>query len=223
MQAGYERNIPALSEQECLLLHKKKVLVAGCGGLGGYIIELLARIGVGGIICVDGDVFDKSNLNRQLLSEVPLLGKSKAEAARERVQRINPRLDVQTIPVFLDENNASDLISGCDAVLDGLDSIPARRILAKACADANIPFIHGAIRGWVAQAAVSMPGDGLIERLYPENTSVSDKSVLSFTPSLCASMQVSLCTKLLCGRPVETGMLYFFDLLDMEFETIPMI
>jgi len=223
MQARYERNIPALSEQECLLLREKKVLVAGCGGLGGYIIELLARIGVGSIICVDGDVFDESNLNRQLLSEVPRLGKSKAEAAGERVQRINPETAVQAIHVFLDEGNAAGLISGCDAVLDGLDSIPARRMLARACAGANIPFIHGAIRGWVAQAAVSMPGDGLIERLYPENTSVSDKSVLSFTPSLCASMQVSLCTKLLCGRPVETGMIHYFDLLDMEFETIPMI
>ncbi len=223
MQARYERNIPALSEQECVLLHKKKVLVAGCGGLGGHIIELLARIGVGNIVAVDGDVFDESNLNRQLLSEISLLGTSKAEAAGERIARINPHVQLQAVHAFLTEENAAELISGCDAVIDALDSIPARRMLANACSEVGVPYVYGAICGWVAQAAVSMPGDGLVGRLYPENVSVSDKSVLSFTPALCASMQAGLCVKLLCDRPVESGKLYYFDLQDMEFETIPML
>ena len=223
MQARYERNIPALSEQECILLQQKKVLVAGCGGLGGHIIELLARIGVGSIAAVDGDVFDESNLNRQLLSEMELLGKSKAEAAKARAARINPDVRMKAVHAFLTEENAADLISGCDAVVDALDSIPARRLLAKACSDTGIPYVYGAIRGWVAQAAVSMPGDRLIELLYPENVTIGDKSVLSFTPALCASMQAGLCVKLLCGRPVESGKLYYFDLQNMEFETIPML
>ena len=223
MDKRYIRNIPALSEQECLLLQKKKVFVAGCGGLGGHIIESLARIGVGCLICADGDVFEESNLNRQLLSEVSVLGKSKAETAAERIRRINPDVQAQAVHAWLDENNAAELISGCDAVLDALDSISARKMLAKACAKAGIPFIHGAIRGWVAQAAISMPGDKLMELLYPENIKANDKSVLSFTPALCAAMQVALCTRLLCGRPVESGKLYYFDLQDMEFETIPMI
>ena len=223
MQARYERNIPALSEQECVLLQQKKVLVVGCGGLGGHIIELLARIGVGSIVAVDGDVFDESNLNRQLLSEMELLGKSKAEAAKARAARINPDVHVQAVHAFLTEENAADLISGCDAVIDALDSIPARRLLAKACSDIGIPCVYGAIRGWVAQAAISMPGDRLIELLYPENVTISDKSVLSLTPAFCASMQAALCVKLLCGRPVENGKLYYFDLQDMEFETIPML
>ena len=77
--------------------------------------------------------------------------------------------------------------------------------------------------GWVAQAAVSMPGDNLIETLYPEETVLKDKSVLSFTPALCASMQTALCVKLLLGRPVETGTIYYFDLLNQEFETIPLV
>ena len=222
MQARYERNIPALSERECSLLRGKRVLVAGCGGLGGHIIELMARIGVGGIICADGDVFDESNLNRQLLSEVSLLGTSKAEAAKARVARVNPDVDARAVHAFLDAENTPSLIAGCDAVLDALDNIPARRMLAKACSEAGIPLIHGAIRGWVAQAAISMPGDQLIDRLYPEGTAATDRSVLSFTPALCASMQAALCTKLLCGRSVESGKLYYFDLLDMEFETIPL-
>lgn len=83
------------------------------------------------------------------------------------------------------------------------------------------PFLYKKIP-WVAQCALSIPGDKLVEKLYPEDTLVRDKSVLSFTPALCASMQAALCVKYLAGRPVETGKIYYFDLLNQEFETIPM-
>ena len=218
----YLRNTPALSQAECALLQGKTVVVIGCGGLGGYLIEYLARIGVGSIRCVDGDVFEETNLNRQLLSKVSLLGTGKAAAAADRVREINPQVQVQAFPVFLDASNARELIAGCDAVLDALDSICARKILAKACAGESVPLIHGAIQGWVAQAAVCMPGDGLMEKLYPEDAVIRDKSVLSFTPALCAAMQASLCVKLLTGRRVETGTLHYADLLFDEYEQIPM-
>ena len=204
------------------MLRQKRILVAGCGGLGGHIIDQLSRIGVGHLRVVDGDVFEASNLNRQLLSTVPLLGISKARAAAEHIARVNPKIIADPVECFLTEDNVKDLIGDCDAVMDALDNITSRRILASACAEAGIPYIYGAISGWVAQAAVSMPGDNLVEKLYPEGTVLRDKSVLSFTPALCASIQVSLCVKLLTGRPVETGAVYYFDLLNQEFETIPM-
>lgn len=221
MNPRYERNIPALSEAECEILRRKRVLVVGCGGLGGHLIDMLARIGVGFLRVVDGDVFEPSNLNRQLLSEVPLLGVSKAKAAAAKVSRVNPETEVEAVAGFLTEKNARQLVLSCDAVLDGLDNIDSRRILAKECEKAKIPFIYGAVSGWVAQAAVSMPGDHLVETLYPEGVVLKSKSVLSFTPALCASIQVALCIKLLTGRPVETGKLYYFDLLNQEFESIP--
>ena len=74
MENRYLRNIPALSERECLLLQNKRVAVVGCGGIGGYLIELLSRLGVGYIKAIDPDVFDESNLNRQLLLEQSLIG-----------------------------------------------------------------------------------------------------------------------------------------------------
>ena len=222
MEARYAHNIPALTEAECLTLRTKRVLVAGCGGLGGHIIDQLARIGVGQLRVVDGDVFEPSNLNRQLLSSVPVLGISKAGVATEHIARVNPETEVDAVEDFLTEENVHSLITGCDVVLDALDNIPSRKILASACSEAGIPYVYGAISGWVAQAAVSMPGDNLVQKLYPEGTVLRDKSVLSFTPALCASMQVSLCVKLLTGRPVENGKIYYFDLLNQEFETIPM-
>ena len=221
MDRRYARNIPALTEEECLLLRKKRVLVAGCGGLGGHIIDQLARIGIGSLRVVDGDVFEETNLNRQLLSSVPLLGVSKAGAAAAHIARVSPKTAVEAVEAFLTEDNAARLLEGCDLVLDALDNIPSRKMLAAACGKAGIPYVYGAISGWVAQAAVSMPGDGLIDALYPAGIEVSDKSVLSFTPALCASLQSALCVKYLVGRPLETGTVYYFDLLNQEFETIP--
>lgn len=220
MEERYIRNLGALTEQECALLNTKTVFVAGCGGLGGYLIEMLLRLGVGTIRAADGDAFEASNLNRQLLSSPQTLGQSKAEAAAERAARVNP--DVHFIPVsrFVTEENAAELIQGCDAVLDALDNIRARRILAHACKEAGIPMIHGAICGWSAQAAVIMPGDDLIDRIYPEGVSLTSKTSLSFTPPFCAALQTALCTRLLTGRPLETGRLYMADLQDMEMESI---
>lgn len=222
MEKRYERNLPALSKEECLLLQKKRIGIVGCGGLGGHLIELLARLGVGTLRVIDGDVFEPSNLNRQLLSSPDLLGKEKAAAAAAHITRINPDIQVECFVSFLDETNADTLIQGCDVILDALDNISSRKMLANACSRANIPYIYGAIRGWVAQAGISMPGDHLIDLLYPkDNIPSHDRSVLSFTPALCASIQAALCVKLLTRRPVETGTLYYFDLLNQEFETIP--
>ena len=220
MEERYIRNIGALTEQECALLRTKTVFVAGCGGLGGYLIEMLLRLGVGTIRAADGDTFEASNLNRQLLSSPSLLGMPKAEAAAARAALVNPDVRFEAVPAFVTEENAAQLIRGCDAVLDALDSIPARRILARACTKENIPLIHGAICGWSAQAAVVMPGDDLIGKIYPEGAILGSKTSLSFTPPFCAAMQVALCTRLLAGRPVETGRLYMADLLDMEWESL---
>lgn len=223
MNPRYARNIPALTEEECRMLWNKRILVVGCGGLGGHIIDQLARIGVGFLRVVDGDVFESTNLNRQLLSRIPLLGTSKAKAAADHVARVNPDMKVEAVDTFMTRQRVHGLIEGCDAVLDALDNIPSRRLLAAACAEAGIPYVYGAIQGWVAQAGISMPGEDLIGKLFPQEVEITDKSVLSFTPALCASMQTALCVKLLVGRPVETGTVYYFDLLNQEFETISMV
>ena len=222
MKERYIRNIPALSEEECKVLRNKRIAVIGCGGLGGYIIEYMSRLGVGAIKAVDGDVFDESNLNRQLLSKNSSIGISKAEAAKIRISDINPDVEFDAVPAFMTEENAASFISGCDAVFDALDNIGARRILAAACKEKGIPYIYGAVGEWVAQAAVSMPDDDLIDMLYPEGAVVKSRSVLGFTAAFCASLQVSLCVRLLTGRKVDTGRMYYFDLLNLEYETIDM-
>ena len=202
--------------------NKKVIAVVGCGGLGGYLMEYFSRIGIGAIRCIDGDCFDESNLNRQLLATTETIGKPKANTAASRIHTVNPQIAVEPVCAFLDETNAAELIRGCDVVLDALDNIPTRRLLADACAAANIPYVFGAISGWVAQAGISMPGDRLIRTLYPEGIEVRDKTVLSFTPALCAALQVSLAVSLMIGHPVQTGVLHYFDLFCQEYEQLPL-
>lgn len=218
MNARYERMIGALSGAERKTIQSKTVFIAGCGGLGGYLLEYLARLGVGKIRIADGDVFEPSNLNRQLLSAPELLGTRKVDAAAERVRLINPDVSLEAVPEFLTAENAARLLDGCDLALDALDNAAARRMLSDGCDQAGIPWVHGAIQGWVAQAAISMPGDGLLAKLYPSDGSES-KASLPFTPALCASIQASLCTQLLAGRKAEAGRVWCFDLLNMELES----
>ena len=220
MEERYIRNLGALSEDECARLRGKTVLVAGCGGLGGYLIEMLLRLGVGEIRAADGDCFESSNLNRQLLSAPALLGRKKAEVAAERAALVNPDVRFVAVPEFVTEANVETLIRGCDAVLDALDNIASRLLLARACAKAQIPMIHGAICGWTAQAAIVLPGDGMIDRIYPEGAALKSKASLSFTPPFCAALQTALCVRLLTGREVEAGRLYIADLLDMEMDSL---
>ena len=214
----YSRMLGALSEREMEALRTKSVFIAGCGGLGGYLLEYLTRLGVGRIRIADGDVFEASNLNRQLLSEPERIGTKKVDAAAERARRINPNVIFEAVPQYLTAENAAELLKGCDLALDALDNSDARRVLRAGCSRAGIPWIHGAIQGWVSQAAVSMPGDNLYEALYPSDGAES-KASLPFTPALCAAMQASLCTQLLTGRTVESGRVWCFDLLNMELES----
>ena len=220
MQERYIRNIGALTEEECLALRSKTVFVAGCGGLGGHVIDMLLRLGIGTIRCADGDTFDVTNLNRQLLSGEDVIGKNKALTAKEHALRINSSVNFEYYDTFIDAGNASLMINGCDAVIDALDSGEARKILKAACDARSIPYIYGAVGDWTSMAAVSLPGDGLIDMIYPDGSASYSKSTLAFTPALCASMQCALCVKLLCNRNVTPGKLYYFDLNDFDFEIL---
>lgn len=223
MKARYARNVPALSEEECALMCSKRVCVVGCGGIGGHLIDQLSRLGVGYLRVIDGDIFEETNLNRQLLSNTTCLGQRKALVAAEHIACVNPDIDVEAYDVKLTTNNASTLMKDCDLVFDALDNIESRRILAEACNKAHIPLVYGAIRGWVAQAALVLPGESLLDILYPDDVRLSDKSVLAFAPALCASIQVALGVKYLCCHPVQSGSLYYMDLYHMEAEVLPLV
>lgn len=199
----YIKNQLTLSEEENQRLHQFRVVVAGCGGIGGYLIEMLARLGIGHITAVDGDVFELTNLNRQLLSHPENLGQPKATAARERVLLINP--DIRLIPVIsrITENNALEILSGHHLIFDALDNIPSRKILQNAAESMGIPMIHAAIAGWYLQISTIIPGDRTLDLIYPEDYDKGEETFLgnpSFTPALAAAYQVAEGLKVLLNR-----------------------
>ena len=223
MDERYIRNIPAITEEEQKLLKSRRILIAGCGGLGGFLLEYMVRLGVGEITAVDGDCFEASNLNRQLLSSVEALGTPKALAARDRAAAVNP--DVRVIPVhaLLDEDNAEELVAGRDLVLDALDNVPSRLLLEDVCEKCCVPLVHGAIQGWNAQVATVLPGSRLLHRLYGEGSGSFSKSALAFTPAFCAAVQSAEAAKLLCDRePALAGKLLLADLRSMSWDVIPL-
>ena len=217
----YERNAPAITPDEQKTLSQKRVIVAGCGGLGGYIIEFLGRVGVGHITAVDGDVFVKSNLNRQLLSSQQTLGRPKSECAKERMSIVNPEITLTPVNEFITEENVDALISGHDAIVDALDNGKTRLLIAAAARKAGIPFISGAIGGWYGRIIVLYPSDNADFLWQGESTQSMGNPC--FTAAHTASVQSAETVKVLLNRPgIIRGKLLELDLLNARWDEIPL-
>jgi len=223
MKDRYNRNMKMLSPEENESLHSFHACVVGCGGLGGYVVEFLGRLGIGRITAVDGDVFDETNLNRQLLSSEAVLGKSKAAAAQERMKIVNSDVSVFPIQEFLTEENCDQIIEGHDIVIDALDNMTARKLLEEHCEKLGIPMIHGAIAGWYGQVSTIMPGDRTLQKIYPPNENKGVETELgnpSFSPALVASIEVAEALKVLLKRgELLQNKLLTIDLYTQEYET----
>lgn len=219
----YLKNMKLLTEDENLKLRIYKVLIVGCGGLGGYIIEMLARLGFGHLVVVDDDVFDETNLNRQLLSKESLIGISKSRAAFDRVGEINSDVRVTYINKKVTRENVSDLAEGCHIIFDAVDNTITKLMLQEEAEKLNLPLIHGAIGGWVGQVSVVLPGDRTLSRVYHGKQNTIERSLgnPSFTPALVASIQVSEALKLLlCKGEILSKKILYIDLLSHDYEVI---
>ena len=226
MKGRYARNIKALSLDEATALHTKKVCVIGCGGLGGYIIEILARIGVGYITAVDYDVFEENNLNRQILSTEKQLGVYKTEAAVRRIAEVNSDITINGLNVKFDKNNGPGILKGHDIVMDALDNIETRLLVSKICNNLNIPLVHGSIGGWYGQVATIFPGDNTMETIYQNSKKGIELELgnLPFTVSTTASLQCAECIKVLSGKgEVLRHSLCHINLLENEFHVIKLM
>ena len=214
----YDRNVAALSREECEALSGKHITVVGCGGLGGAVIEALARIGVGHLRVIDGDVFEESNLNRQLLCTEATLGREKATVAAERIQTINGNVAADPVVAYLSEGNAPALLDGSDCVVDCLDNLEARFWMAHACQDLGVPVVYGAIAGWFGQVCTVYPGDLSFVSVYGEPFGESQHKKLGnlpFTAYSIAAFQAAEAVKVVLDRPGQVrNRLLMVDLLD---------
>ncbi|MCT4564581.1 MAG: HesA/MoeB/ThiF family protein [Maledivibacter sp.] len=217
----YIRNMKMLSKEENERLGEFKVCVVGCGGLGGYIIEMLGRLGIGNITAIDGDTFDATNLNRQIFCDIKTLGKAKALTAKRRMELVNPLVKITAITEKITKENDEAILAGHDLIVDAVDKIETRFLLQNTASNLNIPFIHGAIAGWYGQVSTIFPGDNTLDKIYPTRGGKGLENELgnpSFTPALIASIQVSEALKVLLNKgDLLRNKLLYIDLLDHDY------
>jgi len=221
----YERNIGTIGIEGQLALLGSCVGVCGLGGLGGYIVESLARYGVGHLILVDGDVFDENNLNRQVLCSEADLGRPKADVAADRAAAINSSLLVEAHHRFAALGDIPEIFAHADLVVDALDNVSSRLDLEEGCARLGIPMIHGAIAGDSGQVMTIFPGDPGLKAIY---SSGGERGVEILegnppvTPALVASLQAREAVKVICGGETLRNGFLLVDTAANLYQFIPL-
>ena len=204
------------------------VLCVGAGGLGSPAAMYLAAAGVGTIGIVDFDVVDFSNLQRQIIHGTPDVGRSKLASAKDRLQAINPHVEVKTYETMLSSENALELFEPYDVILDGTDNFPTRYLTNDACVLTGKPNAYGSIFRFEGQASVFATKDGPCYRcLYPEPPppglvpSCAEGGVLGVLPGIIGVIQATEAIKLITGigEPL-VGRFLIYDALKMKFREL---
>ena len=222
----YVRNRDILTRSEQIKLARSHVAVIGAGGLGGTVILLLARMGIGHIGIVDHDVFDETNLNRQAISSISGIGAFKAAEAKQMLADINPAVVVAVHRVRLTADVAGEILQQTDVVVDALDNIPDRLILGDSARKLHIPLVHGAIAGFDGQIMTVFPEDAGLALLYGDGIEKEDPrrpeavlGVPAITPAVIASLQAMEVLKILLKRGnILRNRLLHIDLEQSRFD-----
>lgn len=225
--------IPEFNIEGQRKLKEAKVLVVGSGGLGSPLLLYLTAAGVGHIGIVDFDVVDESNLQRQVLFGVENVGMPKVEAAKKRLESLNPHVDFKVYNTMLNSENALDIMKGYDLVADGTDNFPTRYLVNDACVILGIPNVYASIFRFDGQVSVFNYTDkdgnkGPNYRdLFPEPPppglvpSCAEGGVIGVLPGIIGSLQANEVIKVITGigNPLA-GRLFVFDALSFETRTL---
>jgi molybdopterin/thiamine biosynthesis adenylyltransferase len=226
----YSRHVilQEVGEEGQARLLDSSVLLIGAGGLGSPAALYLAAAGVGTVGIVDYDVVDRTNLQRQVLHNLDRVGMAKTESAREAIAALNPDVKVITHNERLGAENALDIMSGYDVVLDGGDNFPTRYLVNDASLHLRVPVVHGSIFRFEGQVSVFAPYEGPCYRcLFPEPPppelapSCAEAGVLGVLPGIIGSIEAMEAIKLLLGlgEPL-VGKLLIYDAMDESFDTV---
>ena len=197
----YRRQIALFGEEAQERLAHARVVIAGAGGLGCPAALYLAAAGIGEIRLVDGDVVDRTNLNRQVLHADRDIGRAKVESAAEKLRAQNPDVAVVATYATLDERNAALLATGTDLIVDATDNYPVRYVLNRTALGARVPLVHGAVRGFYGQATTIIPGrTACLECVFPVAPPEEDVTpVVGTTPGIIGLVQANEAIKYITG------------------------
>jgi len=219
-QIGYQGQLKLKNAVAC---------VVGVGGLGNPITTRLAAMGVGKIRIVDRDVIELSNLHRQTMFDEDDIGQVKVEVAAKKLKKINPEVEIEALPISINDYTAVDVIDGCDVVVDALDSVNARYSLNKACVEKNIPFVTGAAVGVTGQVFTVLPKKtACYNCLFPtlDEESMPTCSIEGVHPSILSvvgGLEVHEAVDILIGKiPKSSEKFLSIDLENLEFSSVKM-
>jgi molybdopterin/thiamine biosynthesis adenylyltransferase/rhodanese-related sulfurtransferase len=230
-RSRYSRHllIPEVGEAGQAKLLKSKVLLIGAGGLGSPAALYLAAAGVGRLGIVDDDVVDESNLQRQILHSTERVGMPKTESAKKTLRALNPDVTVDEHRVRLNRDNAIDLFSQYDLIVDGSDNFGTRYLVNDACVILQKPNVHGSIFRFDGQATTFVPGGGrpCYRCLFPEPPppelapSCQEAGVLGVLPGIIGMIQAVEAVKLVLGKGEPlVGRLLLYDALEQKFREV---
>ena len=209
-------------------LKAARALCIGAGGLGSPVALYLGAAGIGTIGIVDFDTVDFSNLQRQIIHGTPDVGRSKLQSAKDRLQGLNPEVNIELHETALSSKNALELLAAYDVIIDGTDNFPTRYLVNDACVILGKPNVYGSIFRFEGQASVFATKEGPCYRcLYPEPPppglvpSCAEGGVLGVLPGIIGTIQATEAIKILIGvgKPL-IGRFLIVDALHMRFREL---
>lgn len=220
--------LPGVGEDGQKKLLSAKVLIIGCGGLGSPCAYYLAGAGVGKIGLVDSGMVELNNLQRQIVHWTGDVGKLKVESAKEKLEAVNPDIDITTYPVRITSRNIFEIIKDYDIVVDGSDNFPTHYLVNDACVMAKKPFSHAGILQFEGQAITVIPNEGPCYRcLFPEPPpagmvpSCEQSGILGTVSGVLGEIQATEVLKFVLGKgELLLGELLVFNALKMDFRKV---
>ena len=210
-----------------LKLKNSTVCVVGVGGLGNPITTRLAAMGIGKLRIVDRDVIELSNLHRQTMFDEDDVGQVKVEVAARKLKKNNPQVEIEALPISINDYTALDVVEGCDVVIDALDSVNARYSLNKACVEKNIPCVLGAAVGVTGQVFTVIPNESACYYcMFPalDEDSMPTCSLEGVHPSILSvvgGIEVHEAVDVLIGKTPKSSQKFLsIDLENLEFSSV---
>jgi len=200
-------------------LKRSRVVIAGAGGLGSPIAIYLTAAGIGMIRMIDHDQVTLSNLNRQILHWEEDIGRKKVDSARTKLRSLNSAVEIEAIAKTVTEGNVSQLVDGCDVIVDAMDNLPTRYILNRCAIQKNIPFFHGAVNGFEGRVMTIIPGETACLRCMYRGPVPQEKfPVIGVAPAVIGIIQATEVIKHLVGiGKLLTNRLLIYDGLKVTF------
>ncbi len=228
------RQVEIISTKEQEKLKNTPIIVIGCGGLGGTIIEQLVRSGFEELTIIDQDVFDETNLNRQIRSNLDTINETKVEVTKNAMKKINPNVNIQAHNISINQENITDIFKDNEVLIDAVDNIYTRVLISREARKQNMVFVHAAVESTTGELSVFEPNSVSYEELFglkslnkPLNEDVTNyllkcsakkPQVLGVTPAIFGALQVNETIKYLLEKDdvVLAPKVLLWDIFDIS-------